>query len=87
MRATVRSVEATDTDHECRVVPAAAVAVELDPVVEQALDVVQGVRPVLMAGKLDRAPDLFVGRSLLGAIELALELLELASTAWRRRAG
>ena len=63
------------------VVGAAAVAVQLDPVVEDPLDVVERVRPVLVARELDRAPDLVLGRVGLARepLELALEPLLLAA--------
>src|SRR4029079_14733011 len=72
------TVEPPDTDHERRIVGAAAVAVQLDPVLEQPLDIVQRVGPVLMARQLDGARELLVGRRGLDALELALQLLELA---------
>jgi hypothetical protein len=55
--------------------------VQLDPVLEQALDVVERVRTVLMPRELDRLPDFLVGRRRLDAVELALELLELPGEA------
>ena len=64
-----------------RVVGAAAVAVQLEPVDEHPLDVVERVRPVLVAGELDLAPDLLVGRLGLDPVELALESIELAGEA------
>ena len=80
-------VEAAEAGDDRRVVGAAAVAVELDPVVEQPLDVVERVRPVLVPRELDRAPDLLVGRRGLDPLELALEPLELAGDARAARAG
>jgi hypothetical protein len=59
------------------VVHPAAVAVELEPVLEDPLDVVQRVRALLVAGEQDAAPDLLVGRVLAEAFELPLEALEL----------
>src|ERR1044072_8519910 len=59
------------------VIHPAAVAVELEPVLEDPLDVVQRVRPVLVTGEQDATPDLLVGRVLAEALELALESLEL----------
>ena len=64
------------------VVGAAAVTVQLDPVVDDPLDVVERVRPVRVAGELDEAPDLVLGR--IGPrhrLELALEPLLLARNA------
>src|SRR5439155_8084718 len=72
------TVEATETDHERMIVGPAAVTVQLDPIVEEPADVVQRVRAVLVARKLDRAPALLARRRGLDARELALELLELA---------
>ena len=56
--------ELPDAGDERVVVRAAAVAVELEEVVEDPLDVVEGVGTVLMAGELDRAPDVFGDRLL-----------------------
>src|SRR5207247_3409384 len=70
-------IEAADPDHHCGVIAATAITVELHPVVEQTLDVVERVRPVLMTGELDGPPDLLVGGSLLRPLELALQLLQL----------
>src|SRR5205807_9860843 len=66
--------------HDRGVVRAVAVAVQLDEVLEEPLDVVQGVRAVGMARELDGAPDLVRGRPGLGRepLELPLEALELA---------
>jgi hypothetical protein len=64
------------------VVHPAAVAVELDPVVEDPLDVVQGVGPLRMAGELDELPDLVFGCVSPGdRVELLLEPLLLAGDA------
>jgi len=63
-------------DHRPVVGPA-AVAVQLEPVVEQPLDVVERVGPLVVAGELDGTPDVLVGGVLLDAIELPLEPLEL----------
>jgi hypothetical protein len=71
-------VEAAETADDCGVVGASAVTVELDPVLEQALDVVQRVRTVVVPRELDRAPDLVLGRLGAHAIELLLQALELA---------
>src|SRR4051812_4862728 len=58
-------VEGADAGDERAVVGAAAVAVQLDPVVEDARDIVERVRPVGMPRELDRPPDLLVGGVLL----------------------
>src|SRR5205807_1234425 len=71
------SVETSEPDDERCVVRTAAVTVQLDPVLEQPLDVVERVRAVLMSRQLDRAPDLLVGGSRLDPIELPLQLLQL----------
>jgi len=60
------------------IVRAAAVAVQLDPIVEEPVDVVERVRTFLVSRQLDGAPDLLVRRRGLDAFELALQLLELA---------
>src|SRR5207302_6809018 len=72
-------VEAADAGDDRRIVGTRAVAVQLDPVLEQPLDVVQRVRPVLVPGELDLLPDV-VPRERLGAQELDLFLhpLDLA---------
>ena len=49
-------MEAREAGDDGRVVRERAVAVELDEVVEQALHVVERVRPVLVASELDRVP-------------------------------
>src|ERR687885_1951593 len=71
------AVEAADPGDDRAVVGARTVAVELDPVHEQPLDVVERVRPVLVTRELDGAPDVLVARLLREPLELALELLEL----------
>ena len=77
-RATVEAAEAGD---ERLVVGAAAVAVQLDEILEHPFDVVQRVRPVWMARELDRAPDLLVARLGDDPVELPLKALELAGEA------
>src|SRR6185312_8327403 len=64
-------------DHRA-VVTQRPVAVELEPVVEQALDVVERVGAVVVAGQLALAPDLLVGRLLADSGDLPLEPVELA---------
>src|SRR5579884_44170 len=71
------AVEAAQPRDERAVVGAAPVAVQLDPVVEDARDVVERVRPVGMAGELDRPPDPLVRRVLLQPLQLLLEARRL----------
>jgi hypothetical protein len=54
------------------------VAVQLEPVVQQPLDVVERVRPVGMSRELDGEPDLLVARLRDDPVELLLQSLELA---------
>ena len=54
---------------------------QLEPVVQDPVDVVERVRPVLVPGQLDLVPDLLVGRLGLDPVELALQPLELAGEA------
>ena len=54
------------------------VAVELDEVVEQPLDVVERVRALRVTGELDEAPGL-LGRLSLDPVELLLEPVEVAA--------
>jgi hypothetical protein len=75
------AVELADPGDESPVVGARAVAVELDPVVDHPRDVVERVRTVLMAGELDRPPDLLVRRLRFDPLELGLQPLELARDA------
>ena len=75
------AAEAPEADDDRRVVAVLPVAVELEPVVEQALHVVERVRPVRMARELDGTPDLLVARLRDDAVELALQPLELARDA------
>ena len=72
---TAESAEAGD---DRRVVTVVAVAVQLEPVVDQPLNVVEGVRPVWLPCELDRMPDLLVGGCGDEAVELTLQPLELA---------
>src|SRR5688572_29131 len=73
-RATPERAEARD---DRVVVHAAAIAVQLEPVVEDALDVVERVGALLVSRQLDRAPDLLVRRVLAQALELSLQALQL----------
>ena len=72
------AVEAAEPGDERLVVGPAAVAVQLDEVLEHPLDVVEGVRPVGVTGELDRPPDLFVARLGDDPVELPLQALELS---------
>src|SRR6201989_3616600 len=69
-RAAVELAEAGD--HRA-VVGVEAVAVQLEPVVEDPVDVVERVRAAVVARELDAPPDLLVGRLLLQPVELPLE--------------
>ena len=62
---------------ERRVVRERAVAVQLDEVVEDPLDVVERVRPVLVARELDGVPDLVGARLLRDPVDLVLETGQL----------
>ena len=75
------AVETTKADNQRSVVGTATVAVQLDPVLEQAFDIVEGVRTVLVPRELDRMPDLLVRRRRLDAVELALQLVEVSGEA------
>ena len=75
------TLEAAEPDDDGRIVGASAVSVQLDPVLEQALHVVQRVRTILVPGELYGPPDLLVRRRCLDALELTLQLLELARKA------
>jgi hypothetical protein len=52
--------------------------VQFDEVLEQPVDVIERVRALRVSRQLDRAPDLLVRRLRLDALELLLELLEVA---------
>ena len=71
------AVELADSGHDRVVVHPAAVAVELEEVLQDPLDVVERVRPLLMTGELDPLPDLLVRGVVLQPLELALQALEL----------
>ena len=71
--------ELPEPGHERGVVGATAVAVELEEVVEDPLDVVERVRPVEMTRELDRLPDLLGGRIRPQLVELILQPRELAA--------
>jgi len=75
------AVEPADADHEGSVIRAAPISVELDPVLEEPLHIVERVRPILVTRELDGAPDLLVGRRRLDTLELPLQLLELSRKA------
>ena len=72
------AVEPAEPGDDRPVVRAAAIAVQLEEVVEDPLDVVERVRPILVPRQLDRLPDLVVARLLLETVDLVLEPLELA---------
>ena len=71
------ALELADAGDERVVVHPAAIAMELEEVLEDPLDVVERVRPILVAGELDPLPDLLVGGVVLEPLELALEAFEL----------
>src|SRR5262249_46906852 len=71
------AVELAEPGDHCTVVASASVAVQLEPVLEQPLDVVQRVRPLRVARKLDRPPDVVVARLLPDPVELSLKAFEL----------
>ena len=60
---------------------------QLDEVFEQALDVIERVRAVIVPRKLDELPDLLVGGALLDALELTLKALELTGQPRALRSG
>src|SRR5262249_46461336 len=69
--------EPPDTGDDRPVVRPTAVAVQLDPVGEHALDVVERVRPVGVTSELDVFPDLLLGRGRLVAQRAKLSLQPL----------
>ena len=71
------ALELADPGHDRVVVHPAAIAVQLEEVVEDPLDVVERVRPLLVARELDALPDLLVRGVVLEPLELALQALEL----------
>ena len=73
------AAELPEPRHERAVVGATPIAVKLEEVLEDPLDVVEGVRPVDVASELDRLPDLLRGRVGLEVVELILEARELAA--------
>src|SRR5512145_2734838 len=70
-------LERAESRHDRAVVHPPPVAVQLEPVVEDPLDVVERVRTLVVAGELDRAPDLLVRGLLAEALDLPLQPLEL----------
>ena len=72
------ALEAPEPRDERGIFRTSAIAVQLDEVLQQALDVVEGVRTLRVTRELDQPPDLFVGGLLLDAIELSLKTLDLA---------
>ncbi len=73
------SVELADPGHDCAIVRPSAIPVELEEIVEDALDVIQRVRTILVPSELDGAPDLLGARLTLQMLELILQPLELAA--------
>ncbi len=71
------AVELPEAGDHRAVVAEPPVAVQLEPVVEQPLDVIERVRTILVPRELDRAPDLVVGRLLSDPVELPLQAVEL----------
>ena len=74
-------VEPTEAGHDGGVVHAPAIAVQLEPVVEDPGDVVERVRAILMARELDAMPDLLVAGVRSEPLELALQALRLGARA------
>jgi hypothetical protein len=74
-------IEAAEAGDERLVVGARSIAVELDEVLEDPVDVVERVGPVGVAGQLDRAPDLLVAGLRDDLLELPLQALELTREA------
>ena len=72
------SVEFAEAGDHRAVVSERPVPVELEPVLEEALHIVERVRPLLVSSQLDLAPDLLVGRLLPDPLDLPLQPLELA---------
>ena len=75
------ALQPAEPGHESGVVRPSAIAVELEEVLEDPLDVVERVRTVLVARQLDGAPDLGIGGLGLDPVELSLQPLELAREA------
>src|SRR5262249_21935949 len=73
------SAELAEAGDERVVVRAAAIAVQLEEVLEDPLDVVEGVRTSRVTRELDRLPDLLRGRISLELIELILQARELTA--------
>ena len=71
--------ELAEAGHDRLVVRPAAIAVELEEVVEDPLHVVERVRALLVPRELDGAPDLLLARLRLQALELILKAIELAA--------
>src|SRR5262249_41908639 len=71
------AVEASDSRDDRMIVRAAAVAVQLEPVVEEPFDVIERVGPVLVSRQLDGVPDVLVSRLVGDPLELPLQLLDL----------
>src|SRR5204863_4392044 len=74
-RPTAESAEARD---DRGVVPVVAISVQLEPVVDQPPNIVEGMGPVFLPGEQDRMPDLLVARLRNDSVELLLEAPEVA---------
>src|SRR6186997_836158 len=72
------AAETPEAGDERRVLGASPVAVQLDKVLEESLDVVEGVRALRVARQVDGPPDLLVRRLGLDPLELTLQAVELA---------
>ena len=81
------TVEPAETGDERRVVGAAAIAVELDEVLQDPFDVVERVRAIGVACELNRAPDLLVARLGDDSVELPLEPFQLTRQAGAAKQG
>ncbi len=58
------SVEAGKAADQCRVITKIAIPVDLEPVSEHMLDVIEGVRPVHVAGQLGALPAVKIGKNI-----------------------
>ncbi len=67
-----------DAGDDGGIVRSTAIAMQLDPVFDETLDVVERVGPLFVTRELDLLPDLVVRRLGRYALELLLQPLELA---------
>ena len=75
------SLKGSKTGHDGRVVSESAVAVDLDPVLSQGVDIVEGVGPIGMTGDEGLFPAIQSAVDLFGLLgELATKCLELLSS-------